>query len=128
VTVTGTPTTIEAPVAQLAPVVEATEFNAPELVAVASKKYEVDLNLALKIARCESNLRQFNAKTGQVLRGRQNSADVGIFQINERYHLKQSKDLGYDIYKAGDNVEYAMYLLDKDGSRHWKASQKCWGK
>lgn len=79
------------------------------------------------VARCESGKRQFQAN-GEVLRGRQNEKDVGIFQINEFYHLENSKKIGIDIYTPEGNVAYAKYLYDRNGTRDWNWSKECWGK
>lgn len=86
----------------------------------------VDPILANKIAYCESTMRQFD-KQGKVIRGEQNPGDVGLFQINEGYHDVRSKDLGYDIHTTEGNINYAMWLIKHEGTRHWKASEKCWG-
>ncbi len=94
-----------------------------------SSAYGVDPQTALKIARCESSLRQWQDDgSGEVLRGHKNPADVGLFQINEKYHLAQSESLELDIYSAQGNVEYAMSLIKRDGLRHWHWSKPCWGK
>jgi hypothetical protein len=87
----------------------------------------INPELARKIAFCESTTRQFT-KDGQVLRGLHNSDDVGVFQINEAYHLKKSQELGFDIYSTEGNIGYAMWLLKNEGERHWKWSQPCWDK
>ncbi len=84
-----------------------------------------DTPILIEIARCESTFSQFN-KDGDVLRGRVNSADVGVMQINEKYHLEKSKELGHDIYTTEGNVEYAKYLYENQGAAPWKASSKCW--
>lgn len=97
-----------------------------EMIVALAAKHNVNENQALEIARCESHLRQF-AEEGEVLRGVQNPADVGVFQINEFYHLEKSKTLGYDIYTTRGNIEYAMWLMTKEGVRHWNYSRGCWG-
>lgn len=78
-----------------------------------------------EIARCESSMRQFN-KDGTVLRGHVNPKDVGMFQINEYYHLKDSQRLGYNIYTLEGNIGYAKHLVETQGYRPWSASQACW--
>ncbi len=98
----------------------------PELIQKESKEYGVDANLAQAIAFCESNHRQFTDDDGTVLRGVHNPLDVGIFQINEKYHLKASQELGLDIYSTEGNIDYALQLMSREGARHWKASQPCW--
>lgn len=97
-----------------------------QLIRSYSKEYGINEELAVGMAFCESTLRQFN-ENGEVLRGIVNSQDVGVFQINEKYHLDTSSDLGLNIYTAPGNIEYAMWLMQKEGVRHWKASRPCWG-
>jgi hypothetical protein len=96
-----------------------------DVIAAKARAGGVDSTLALKIAFCESTLRQFG-KDGEVLRGLHNPDDVGLFQINEHFHLKKSRELGYDIYSTEGNIDYAVWLIKHEGSRHWKWSQPCW--
>ena len=95
---------------------------------VSSTPAKVDVlpPILLKIAECESGGRQFNPD-GTVLRGRYNPKDVGRFQINEKFHLAESKKLGMDIYTWEGNTKYALYLYAKNGTRDWNASSSCWG-
>ncbi|MFA6253691.1 MAG: hypothetical protein WC640_00300 [Candidatus Paceibacterota bacterium] len=92
-----------------------------------SAKYGLHADTALRIANCESTFRQYD-ENGKAMRGDKNPLDVGIFQINEKYHLSQSQALGFDIHKTNDNIEYAMWLMKKEGNRHWNWSKPCWGK
>lgn len=85
----------------------------------------LDPNRSLRIAQCESELRQYN-NNGDVLRGIQNSQDVGVFQINEKYHLTDSQKLDLDIHTAEGNIDYAMTIMKRDGVRHWEYSRSCW--
>jgi hypothetical protein len=89
--------------------------------------YFDDLPIMIDVARCESRFRHLD-KNGSVLRGVENSKDVGVMQINEYYHGKTSKKLGYDIYTLEGNMGYARYLYEKDGARPWLASSSCWAK
>ena len=91
----------------------------------ASRRYGVDTDNALRIAHCESQFRQYDEQ-GNVLRGIQNPADTGIFQINEKYHLDQSQAIGLDIHQKTGNIEYAMWLMKKETNKHWKWSKPCW--
>jgi len=91
------------------------------------QEYFADEPLMVDISQCESHFRQFNSK-GTVYRGAVNDQDVGVMQINERYHLETSKKLGYDIYTIQGNVAYARYLFEKEGATPWASSQPCWGK
>lgn len=106
--------------------VEVKEPTYQEMIEVIAKKNNVNPELAVAISRCESELRQFN-KDGSLLRGRQNPDDVGLFQINEYYHLSDSKKLGFDVHTPKGNIDYAMYIIKRDGIRHWTYSKPCWG-
>lgn len=113
----------EAPSARL--IVNENE-SVEELIITAAKNNDLDPSLALKIASCESHLQQFG-KDGLPLRGEKNPDDVGLFQINERFHLERSRALGFDLETVEGNINYAMTLLkEKDGLRHWQWSKKCW--
>jgi len=111
---------------QVTTVAEVREYTVPELIKELSGYYGVDSTLALDIARCESRLQQFR-EDGTLVRGNKNPSDVGVFQINEKYHLERSKTLGFDIYTTIGNIEYAMWLMKQGGSRYWRWSQGCWG-
>jgi hypothetical protein len=86
-----------------------------------------DIPIMVDIARCESQFIQFN-KDGSVHRGRINPADVGIFQVNESYHLKASEKLNLDIHTVEGNLKYARHLYENEGADPWSASSPCWGK
>jgi hypothetical protein len=124
----GTPANLPADLLEEPPSTPAVERQIKELIVNEAFKHEFDPQLGLKIARCESQFRQVDVKTGEVLRGVHNPKDAGVFQINETFHLEDSKKLGFDIYTLEGNVGYAMYLLKKDGPRHWNWSKPCWGK
>ena len=96
---------------------------------IAQKAWEggVSPDLARRIAYCESSDRQFD-ESGKVLRGIKNPSDVGIFQINEQFHLKRSQQHGDDIYTTEGNIDYAIWLLKHGGSQHWGSSKPCWDK
>jgi hypothetical protein len=81
--------------------------------------------ILVDIARCESSFRQFDTN-GDLIRGKANSADVGVMQINEKYQGPTAKKLGYDIYTVEGNVAYAKHLYEEQGSAPWSASSKCW--
>lgn len=88
-------------------------------------EYFEDAPIMKKIAYCESRYRQFN-EDGSVLRGRANSQDVGVMQINEKYHLAASQRLEYNIYTLEGNMEYARHLYETQGVRPWIHSSHCW--
>jgi len=79
-----------------------------------------------KIAFCESRNRQIDSITGKALRGTVNSQDIGLMQINEKYHLSDSQKLGFDIYTLEGNIDYAQHLYKTQGVRPWIHSSPCW--
>jgi hypothetical protein len=98
--------------------------NIPELIMAEADRLGVNPDVALAIAKCESGLRQFSG--GNVLKGVVNSKDIGLFQINEKYHLDTSVKLDYDIYTTNGNIKYAIWLMSKEGTAPWALSKHCW--
>lgn len=90
-------------------------------------EYFADIPIMADVAYCESRYRQFNPD-GSVLRGDYNPADVGVMQINEKYHLETATKLGLNIHTLPGNMAYARYLYEKQGTRPWNYSSGCWGK
>ena len=84
-----------------------------------------DTPILVEIARCESTFSQFD-KDGNVVRGKVNSKDVGVMQINEKYHSETATVLGYDLHTIEGNVAYAKHLYEEQGSKPWSASKFCW--
>jgi len=89
------------------------------------RKADADEPLLIDIARCESTFRQFD-QNGQVLRGKVNPGDVGVMQINEKYHADEAVKMGLNIYTVEGNVAFGRYLYDKYGAQPWGASSPCW--
>ena len=99
-----------------------------------AKKYGQSEWLAREIMRCEgvayaiahdippSEARHYNYTDDGVLW----SVDVGRWQINDHYHVAAAAALGLNIYDDYDNIEYGFYLLQKEGTQPWLASQYCW--
>ncbi len=74
-----------------------------------------------EIARCESELHQFNA-TGTVLTSP--TDDFGILQING-VHEKEAEELGLDFKGSmDDNVKMAKVVFDKQGLGAWTCAKK----
>jgi hypothetical protein len=86
-----------------------------------------DTPILKKIAFCESQNRQFT-EDGNVLRGKVNPKDIGVMQINEKYHLSTAQKLGLNIYTLEGNIDYAKYLYKTQGVKPWIHSSKCWDK
>jgi len=91
------------------------------------EEYFKDVPIMIDVARCESQFRQYNSN-GTVLRGIANSQDVGVMQINEKYHATTALKLGLDIYSLEGNLDYGRYLYETQGTRPWVYSSPCWSK
>lgn len=81
-----------------------------------------------KIAICESGGNHFEADGVTVKRGKVNPLDIGMFQINEKYHLEASKKLGLDIHTLEGNIAYALVLYRQEGTTPWNWSKSCWNR
>jgi hypothetical protein len=90
------------------------------------REYFKDIPVMIQVARCESTFRH-GLSDGSVLKGRVDSADTGVMQINKRYHSATAVKLGLDLENIHDNLAYARYLYEKQGTKPWNASRPCWG-
>lgn len=91
------------------------------------REYFNDDPILAEIAKCESTFRQYSS-SGEVIKGRVNKSDVGVMQINKYYHLKQAEKLGYDLHTIEGNMAYAKVLYNREGTKPWNSSSKCWKK
>lgn len=111
----------------------AEEIDVPTIPELITKSAEdaglgvYDQILLKKIAFCESESQQFG-KDGRLYRGWIDPDDIGVFQVNRRYHEDRMVELGYSIYKTQDNIDYAILLYKDQGSAPWNASRPCWNK
>ncbi|MCA9359958.1 hypothetical protein KC850_02885 [Candidatus Kaiserbacteria bacterium] len=101
---------------------EAVEKNTEAIV----RTYFEDIPIMAEIARCESTFRH-ELEDGSVLRGRVDPADTGVMQINKRYHEAAATAMSLDLDDIHQNMEYARYLYDTQGTQPWSASMPCWG-
>lgn len=99
--------------------------NDPKIMEKYLRQIYANDPILVEIARCESNFRQFD-EHGNVILGVANKADVGVMQINEKYHAETADKLGLDLHTVQGNVAYAKYLYEKEGTKPWSASEKCW--
>lgn len=102
-----------------------TESSRPLSLEAYVREHFSDSPILADIASCESEFRHYNSR-GNIIRGEVDSNDVGLMQINERYHLDRSETLGYNIYSIDGNMAYARYLYEKEGTKPWNASKNCW--
>jgi hypothetical protein len=89
------------------------------------KDYFKDIPILVKVAECESHFRQVD-ENGDVLRGEVNAFDVGVMQINEKYHLERSEKMDINIYSLDGNLKYARALYNDSGTAPWSSSKACW--
>lgn len=124
VTITETPTTD-----QTNPVKEISKKEVENLMSTEEyvRNYFADIPIMVQVARCESTFRHLD-RDGDIHRGRVNSRDVGVMQINEYYHLDTAEDANYNIYTLEGNTAYARKLYMEKGTQPWSSSKPCWGK
>jgi hypothetical protein len=91
------------------------------------RSYFRDIPIMAEIARCESTFRH-TLPDGSVLRGKVDSDDTGVMQINRRYHGERAAELQLDINDIYHNMAYARYLYETQGVQPWSASAPCWSK
>jgi hypothetical protein len=90
------------------------------------RSYFEDIPVMIEVARCESGFTHIDPATGAVKHGHLNFSDIGVMQINEMYHSAEARRMGFDIYDLEDNLAYARYLYEREGTRPWNASKSCW--
>lgn len=103
------------------------EIPTREELELVAKTYFKDDPILIEIAKCESKFRHLD-KDGNILRGQKNKGDLGLMQINEYYHADKAKEMGIDLKSLEGNIAYAQYLYDKQGTKPWFSSSKCWEK
>lgn len=91
------------------------------------REYFHDIPVMIEVARCESTFRH-NLADGSVLRGAVDGADTGVMQINKRYHEDRAQELRLNLDVLTDNLAYARYLYEKQGTQPWNASAPCWSR
>lgn len=90
------------------------------------RNYFKDIPIMAEVAWCESRFQHTDPHSGGVKRGHMNPSDLGVMQINEYYHGATAHKLELDLTKLEDNLAYARYLYEREGTRPWSASQFCW--
>ncbi len=107
-----------------------TEVETQEVAAIdteaAVRAYFSDIPVMIQVARCESTFRHTLAD-GSVLRGKVDSRDTGVMQINTGYHQATAEKMGLELTDLYDNMAYARHLYETQGVQPWSASRPCWG-
>ena len=73
--------------------------------------------------------RQFDEQ-GNVVKGwfsDKENTDWGMCQISDKYWLKKSQELGYDIFTREGNLKMAEWLYEAQGTYPWRWSKSCHG-
>jgi len=91
------------------------------------REYFSDIPVMIQVARCESTFRH-TLEDGTVLKGKVDSRDTGVMQINTYYHGTTAAELGLDLEVLEDNMAYARHLYERQGTQPWSASSPCWGR
>jgi hypothetical protein len=91
------------------------------------REYFKDIPVMIQVAKCESHFRH-ELSDGSILKGRVDPADTGVMQINKRYHESTAIKLGLNLENIEDNMAYARYLYETQGTKPWNASAPCWSK
>ena len=86
-------------------------------------EYQVNPHTALALVWCESRM-----KMGAVGTLSRVGKDRGGLQVNDFYHGKRAKEMGFDLTRSEDSLEYGMWLFAEQGFRPWLSSRKCWQK
>ena len=126
-----TKVTVDAPIADVKTEVSVEEkkitvaASKPKTVKETVEEYFKDTPIMANVAWCESRNRQFEPN-GEIFRGKVNSDDIGVMQINTYYHLKAAKARGNDLFTLQGNLDYAKYLFEREGTTPWMSSSKCW--
>jgi hypothetical protein len=89
------------------------------------REYFSDIPVMIQIARCESTFRH-TLEDGSVLKGKVDSADTGVMQINKRYHEQTAAAMSLNLDDIYHNMAYARHLYEKQGTQPWSASAPCW--
>src|ERR1051326_3112727 len=84
--------------------------------------YFPDAPQMVAIAKCESGFRQYGP-SGAPLAGGAAGNYIGVFQISSG-HAAEAMSLGMDIYRTDENLAYAKFLYQKQGTALWSGCVK----
>lgn len=89
-----------------------------------SEVYGIDPELPLRIAKCESGLNRY-------AKNKTSSAESYFQFINSTWYYTMEM-MGHptttDKFHQTLSIEAGIFLLKKEGSRHWYPSEHCWNK
>lgn len=93
-----------------------------ELIERYSQQYDVNTNLALRIANCEGGLASTTIKN-------KHSSASGIYQwLDSSYRVYATK-YGFPLNEKNNpkvQIEMSMIVMRDEGEGNWSASYECW--
>jgi len=84
-----------------------------------ANEYEVDPDLAVKVAKCESNLNPLAININV-----SGSVDRGLFQWNDFWHPEVSNDCAFNIECS---TAFFCQAVKNGNLNWWNSSRHCWG-
>jgi hypothetical protein len=97
----------------------------PDTLTAYVEQYFADTPILAKVAWCESRMRHYG-KDGEILRGTVDQDDIGVMQINTRFHEEVAVEMDLDLYTVSGNLGYAKHLYETQGLKPWSKSYPCW--
>ena len=91
-----------------------------EIIRKVAKEEGVDPDLAVRVAKCESNL-DYKAEN----LNKDGSRDRGLFQINNKFHQDVSDEVAYNPITA---TQFFCKAFKAGNILWWDATRKCWEK
>lgn len=93
------------------------------LIHMYSHNYNIDTDIAIRIAECESHLNYMAKNTG--------STASGVYQITRGTFLDGIKKRSLeweenDVFDAHKNIDMALWYMSKGQYWRWDASSNCW--
>lgn len=97
-----------------------TQNMVEQLIRAIAKSENVDEELAVKVAKCESNLSPTATNTNK-----DGTKDRGLFQINDKWHPEVSDSQAFDIIFS---TRFFCKAYKEGNIGWWNASKSCWNK
>jgi len=91
-----------------------------EIIRMIAKQEGVDPDLAVRVAKCESDLDPYAVNINK-----DGSRDRGIFQINDKYHPEVSDEQAFNIEFS---TRFFCKAFKEGHLSWWNATKKCWDK
>jgi len=96
------------------------DMSIEKLIRYIAEEEEVDPDLAVRVAKCESNLDPKNKSTNP-----QGSVDRGLFQINSRWHPEVTDSQAFDPIFS---TRFFCKAFKAGNINWWSSTKKCWEK